>query len=79
MAINCGKVGDIQWGFSFHKVTRSFDHVVWQDHVNYFSCYITTTTRSMATKLDKVVTYYEKLKPIKSYNQLNTWSHEVTR
>ena len=33
-----------------NKVTRSFDHVILQDHVNYFSCCITTATRPMDTK-----------------------------
>ena len=61
---------DIQWGVSFHKVTRSFDHVVLQDHVKYFNCCISTTIRLMTTKLGKVVTYYKKLLPIKSQNTL---------
>ena len=64
--------GDVQWGVSFHKNARSFNHVVLQGHVNYFSCCITTTTRPMATKLGKVVTYYKKLNPIKSHSPLNT-------
>ena len=51
---------------------------VMQGHVNYFSCCITTTTRPMATKLGKVVTYYKKLDPIKSHSPLNTWSLKVT-
>ena len=38
---------DIQWGVSFQKVTRSFDQVVLQGHVNYFSCCITTTVKPM--------------------------------
>ena len=33
----------------------------------------------MATKRSKVVTYYQKLQPIKSHNPLDTWSREVTR
>ena len=48
-----------------------------QDHVKCFACYIITTTRRMTTKLDKVVTYYEKLQLIKSHNPLNAWSNEV--
>ena len=43
--------GIIQWGVSFQEVTRSFDHVVLQGHVNYFSCCITTTTRPVTAKL----------------------------
>ena len=30
----------------------------------------------MAMKLDKVVTYYKKLQPIKSHNLLKTWSRD---
>ena len=71
MAINFYRVG-------IYTLRASFDHVVLQGHVNYFSCCITTTTRPMATKLRKVVTYYKKLQIIKSHNLLNTWSHEVT-
>ena len=70
--------GDIQWGVPFHKVTRSFDNVVLQGHMKYFDFCIITTARPMVTKLDKVVTYFKKLQPIKSHNQLNTWSRDVT-
>ena len=38
----------------------------------YFSCYITTTTRPIATKLCYVVTYYKKLQPNKTHNSLKT-------
>ena len=38
-----------------------FDQVVFQGHVKHISCCITTTTRPMATKLGKLVTYYKKL------------------
>ena len=33
----------------------------------------------MASKLCQVVTYYDKLPPIKSHNSLNTWSGDVIR
>ena len=36
-----------------------------QGHANYFSCCVTTTTKPMATRHGKVVTYYKKLQPIK--------------
>ena len=55
-----------------HKAIRSFNHVVLKGHVNYFSCWITTTTRPIATKLGKVVIYNKKLQPVKSHNPLNT-------
>ena len=70
--------GDAQLGVLFHKVTRSFDHMVLQGHIKYFSCCIITNTRPMATKLGKEVTYYKKFQDIMSHNPLNTWSHEVT-
>ena len=62
---------------AFHKVTRSFDHLVLQGHVNYFSWCITTTTRPMVTKLAKEVIYYATLQLIKSHNPLNTWPREL--
>ena len=71
------------WGYTmsgcFHKVTRFFDRVVLQGQVKYFSCCITTTTGSIATKLGKVVTYYKKLQPVKSRNPLRTWSRKVIK
>ena len=62
----------------FYKVTRSFDHMVLEGHIKYFRCCIVTTTRPMATKCGKVVTYYKKLQPIKSHNPLNMWPSKVT-
>ena len=61
----------------FHEDTRSFYHMVLQGDIKYFSCCITITTMPMATKFGKVVTYYKKIEPIKSYNPLNMWSREV--
>ena len=68
---------DIRWQLPFHKVTRFFDHVVLKGHVNYFSCGITTTTRTMATKFGKVVTYYKKLQSTKSHKPLSIRSREI--
>ena len=65
----------MQCGVPFNKITRSFDHVVLQGHVNYLSCYATATIRHMATKRAKVVTYYKKTQSIKSNHPLNTWSY----
>ena len=45
------------WGVRIYKMRVFFDPVVLQGHVNYFGCCIATTTRPMATKLCKVVTY----------------------
>ena len=39
--------------------------------------FISTATKSMFTRRGNVVTSYEKLPSIKSYNPLNTWSDEV--
>ena len=63
----------LQQGGSFHKITRSFDHVVLQGHVKYQICYISTTATPMTTKLGKVLTWYEKLSSITFCNPLNTW------
>ena len=72
------KGGNRQWGISFHKVTRLLDHVLLQVHLEYWYCYISTTARPIATKLGKVVTYYESFSPIKPHKPLNTWSCKVT-
>ena len=68
--------GYIQWEVTFHKVKRTFDHVVLKGPLKNWICYISTTTRPMTTKLGKVVTYYEKLPLIKPYNPLNMWSRD---
>ena len=78
MAINFGTGGEIQSGIPLCKVTKSFHHMVLQGLIKYFNSFIITTTRIMATKLGKIVTYYKELQPIKPHNPLNTWSHEVT-
>ena len=74
MAIKFGRVGDMQWSIPFHKVTKSFDHMVLQGHVKHFSFCMTTTTKQNG----KMVIHYKKPQPIKSHNPLNTWSCEVT-
>ena len=66
--------GNIHWRFSFHKVTRSFNHVVLQGNEKYFTCFITTITRPMVIKTCKMVIYYMKLQTIKPHKPLNTWS-----
>ena len=57
MAINFVSVGTYNDKFP----SIFFDRVVLQGHVKHISCSITTTTRPMATKLGKLVTYYKKL------------------
>ena len=75
MLINFFRVGKYIEEFTF---IRSFDHVVFQGHVNCFSYLITPTTRPMDTKLGKMVTNYKKIQPIKSHNPWFTWPHEAT-
>ena len=62
----------------FHSI-ESADPLITSCKVTqkYFSCCITTTTRAMATKLGKAVTFGKKIQPIKSYNSFNMWSCEV--
>ena len=73
LAINLSRLG-IQWRFPFHKVTRAFDHVVLQVHVKYFSCFITTVTRTMATKLVKWYLALRNFNPL-SHTSLWTCGH----
>ena len=56
---------------------KSPDPLVTRSNVNYFSSCITTATRTMTTKLGKVVAYYKKLQSIKSHTPLSPCSHEV--
>ena len=67
MAINFGRVEIYNEGFSSMKspdplITWSYKFMVLQ----LFSCCITTTTKPIGTKSDKVVTYSKKLQAIKS-------------
>ena len=78
MAINFGRMGIYNEKFPSLVLPDSLYHAVLQGFANNFSCSITITTRSMAIKLGKVVTYYQKLQPIKIHNPLNTWAREVT-
>ena len=70
--------GDLPWGASIIIVTWLFNHVVWLDHVTSWKYYISITTTTMTTILDKVVNLHEGLPPINSLNPLNTCSREVT-
>ena len=44
---------------------------------NHEKHFISTTTMPIATKLARVLTYYEGIPPIKSDDPLITWSCEV--
>ena len=62
------------------SITSQGPSLMWSCNVTgNIRCYISTTTGHFATKLSKVVPYYEKLPHIKSHNPLNTWSPEITR
>ena len=67
-----------EWRTSMDKVTKSLDHVVLQGHVTNWICHVSTTTRPLAIKLGKMVSYYRGISPIKSGNPLNMWFFELT-
>ena len=71
--------GNKQWGVHFHNVTRSFDHVVLQDHVKYFSCCITNYARLVTTNLGKNVTCYIRNFNLLSHTTLWTRGHLRSR
>ena len=73
-------VADIEWGVLFHKITRTFDYMVLQGQVKCLSCYITNTTRPMANKPGKMVTYSKQLQLIKSNSHTHImWGHVKSR
>ena len=59
-------------------MTQHSVHVVLQCHVTNKNHYISSTKVPMATKLDRMVTYFERLLTIKSFYALITWSCKVT-
>ena len=61
-----------------HKMTQHSVHVVLQCHVTNKNHYISSTRVLMATKLDRMVTHFERLLIIKSFYALITWSCKVT-
>ena len=61
MTINFGIVAKCNEEFLSIKSPDLLINVVLEGHLNFFSCYITTNTSPMASKLDKVVTYRKKL------------------
>ena len=60
-------------------MTQHSVHVVLQCHVTNKNHYISSTRVPMATKLDRMVTYFERLLTIKSFYALITWSCKVTK
>ena len=65
MTVNFGRVGMNNEEFPSIK---SFDPLILQDNVKYFSFFITTITKSMDTKLGKVVTYCKTF---------HSWGHVI--
>ena len=48
------------------------------DHVTSENHYISITTVHMAAKFGNIVTYLDKLPPVKSHDSLLTWPCEIT-
>ena len=69
--------GDLLWETLIDKVTWPLDLVVLQDHVKSLNHYISSSVANMATKLGRMVTYFESLLSIKSYDPLLKWSGEI--
>ena len=57
-----------------YKLTRTFDRVVLQGHVTNESHYMSTNRVSIATKLDRIVTYLNDFLMIHSLDPLIMWS-----
>ena len=55
--------GNLPSSACVYKITWPFDQVV-------LNCYISTTTEPMATKLGRMVIYFDELLPIKSHETL---------
>ena len=66
------------WWVPTYKVTSHFDHVVLRDHLTNWNNYIFTTTKSMVTKLTRMVIYLDRLLIIKSYKALIMGSSKAT-
>ena len=79
MAINFGRVGYI----SFEEFLSTSHQIIWSRDFarsrKRFSFCITTTTKPMTTKPDKVVTYYKKIDLTKSqpFEHMVPWGHKI--
>ena len=60
--------GNLSWLALAHKITWYFNHLVLEDHLTNESHCISITTVPMTTKLGRMVTYIERLQPIKSHD-----------
>ena len=73
---------NLLWWAPVHKVIWCFDHLVLEDNVTKQNHNILHTKVPMTTKLDRIVTYFEGLLPIKSFDAFTIWlvkSHEQTK
>lgn len=70
--------GDLPWGAPTHKVTSSFNQVILQDPMANKKHYLSNTTTSMTSKLDRFVTYSQEISPMKSHDPSIRWCCHVT-
>ena len=57
-----------------YKVTQPFDHLVLLDHMTNLNHHTFNITISMNVRVDRMVTYFERLLPIKWHGPLSPWS-----
>ena len=69
---------DLSWAAFTDKVSWSYNYVVWWDSMTNGKHYIFTSKMSVATKLDRIVTYLKWLLSIKSHYHIITCSCEIT-
>ena len=67
----------LSWRAPNNKVSQCPDHMILKSHVTNENHYISTTKVPLATKLGRMVTYFERLLTIKLYYTLVTWSCKV--
>ena len=77
MATRLSRVGIHNQGFPSIKLNSPLITCSYKVHQILDQLYL-YTTRPIATKLCKVLTYYEKFLPIDSNKPLDRWSPEVT-
>ena len=70
--------GAIPSGTPIHKVIWRFDFLVLQGNVTNENHYISTTRVTIATKLGRMITYFDGLLPITSHDTLISLSCEIT-
>ena len=76
MATKLGTMVTYLKGYN-HKIIEGFDHVVFKGDVTNENHYISSTRLPMATKIGQMVTYLDKILPIKSHELLITWSCRI--